>query len=125
MGVFIISPLPPLLSKELRTAGPLRSPGITPSPRYYGPLRHPLVVSRLPGATGYTAYPASALAVQAGRPGPTGMPQGPSGQKVTGYSFRAGVNGGGNEAVQEWLKNAVTAGLLPEKVGEVSTGSGN
>src|SRR5881628_549658 len=61
MGVFIIPPLPPLLSEELRAAGPLRSAGITPPQRYYGPLRHPLVVSRLPGAAGYTAYPASAL----------------------------------------------------------------
>src|SRR3954467_10630215 len=61
MGVFIIPPLPPLLSEELRTAGPLRSAGITPPQRYYGPLRHPLVVSRLPGAAGYTAYPATAL----------------------------------------------------------------
>src|SRR4051794_39138988 len=61
MGVFIISPLPPLLSEELRTAGPLRSTDVTPSQRYYEPLRHPLVVSRLPGAAGYTAYPASAL----------------------------------------------------------------
>src|SRR5689334_10230185 len=61
MGVFIISPLPPVLLEELRTAGPLCSAGITPFPRYYGPLRHPLVVSRFPGAAGYTAYPASAL----------------------------------------------------------------
>src|SRR5262245_19197978 len=62
MGVFIIPPLPPVWSEELRTAGPLRSAGITPFPRYYGPVRHPLVVGRLPGAAGYTAYPASALA---------------------------------------------------------------
>src|SRR5215472_13331729 len=61
MGVFIIPPLPPVLSEELRTAGPLRSAGITPLPSYYGPLRHPLVVGRLPGVAGYTAYPASAL----------------------------------------------------------------
>src|SRR3954447_26139997 len=61
MGVFIIPPLPPMLSEELRTAGPLRSTGVTPLRRYYGPLRHPLVVGRLPGVAGYTAYPASAL----------------------------------------------------------------
>src|SRR5215468_7801631 len=61
MGVFIIPPLPPVLSEELRTAGLLRSPGITPFRRYYEPLRRPLVVSRLPGVAGYTAYPASAL----------------------------------------------------------------
>src|SRR4051794_318790 len=61
MGVFIIPPLPPLSSEELRTAGPLRSAGVTPLRRYDGPLRHPLVVGRLPGAAGYTAYPASAV----------------------------------------------------------------
>ena len=61
MGVFIIPPLPPVWSEELRTAGPLRSAGITPFQRYYEPLRHPLAVGRFPGAAGYTAYPASAL----------------------------------------------------------------
>src|SRR5215468_4308760 len=61
MGVFIIPPLPPVSSEELRTAGPLRSAGVTPLHRYNEPLRHPLVVSRLPGVAGYTAYPASAL----------------------------------------------------------------
>jgi hypothetical protein len=61
MGAFIRAPLPPMVSEELRTAGPLRSTGITPLRRYCGPLRHPLVVSRLPGVAGYTAYPASAL----------------------------------------------------------------
>src|SRR5436190_17162666 len=61
MGVFIIPPLPPVLSEECRTAGLLRSTAITPLQRYYGPIRHPLVVSRLPGVAGYTAYPASAL----------------------------------------------------------------
>ena len=61
MGAFIRAPLPPILSEALRTAGLLRSTGITPSRRYCEPIRHPLVVSRLPGAAGYTAYPASAL----------------------------------------------------------------
>src|SRR5205809_2492885 len=61
MGAFIISPLPAVLMEELRTAGPLRSTGITPLRRYYEPIRHPLVVGRLPGVAGYTAYPASAL----------------------------------------------------------------
>src|SRR3954452_6177547 len=61
MGVFITPLLPPLPSEELRTAGPLRSTGVTPLQRYYGPFRHPLVVGRFPGAAGYTAYPASAL----------------------------------------------------------------
>ena len=60
-GAFLRAPLPPVLMKELRAAGPLRSAGITPPRRYYGPIRHPLVVSRLPGVAGYTAYPASAL----------------------------------------------------------------
>ena len=50
-----------MLSEELRTAGSLRSTGVTPLHRYCEPLRHPLVVSRFPGAAGYTAYPASAL----------------------------------------------------------------
>src|SRR5262245_62679966 len=61
MGVFIIPPLPPVWSEECRTAGLLRSTAITPLQRYYEPIRHPLVVSRLPGVAGYTAYPASAL----------------------------------------------------------------
>src|SRR3954447_26426369 len=70
MGVFIIPPLPPLLSEELRTAGLLRSTDITPLRRYYEPIRHPLVVSRLPGAAGYTAYPASALSGRERRASP-------------------------------------------------------
>src|SRR3954464_1963967 len=61
MGVFIISPLPPMLTEEIRTAGLLRSTGVTPLQRYYEPIRLPLVVSRFPGGAGYTAYPASAL----------------------------------------------------------------
>ena len=39
MGAFVISPLPPVLSEALQTAGPLRSTDITPLPRYYGPIR--------------------------------------------------------------------------------------
>src|ERR1035438_6488100 len=42
MGAFVISPLPPLLFESWQTAGPLRSADITPLPRYYGPLRHPV-----------------------------------------------------------------------------------
>src|ERR1700719_903594 len=61
MGVFVISPLPPVLLEEIRTAGLLRSTGVTPSQRYYEPIRHPLAVGRLPGVAGYTAYPASAV----------------------------------------------------------------
>src|SRR5215467_14614646 len=30
--------------------------GVTPLPRYYGPIRHPLVFDRLPGLAGYTTY---------------------------------------------------------------------
>jgi len=37
MGVFIISPLPPVLSEEIRTAGLLRSTGVTPFRRYCEP----------------------------------------------------------------------------------------
>src|SRR5438309_11820335 len=55
MGAFLISPLPPLLLEPLQTAGPLRSTGITPLPRYYRPSRFPLVIRRLPGVAGYTA----------------------------------------------------------------------
>jgi hypothetical protein len=50
-----------MLSEECRTAGFLRSADITPLQRYYEPIRHPLVVGLFPGATGYEAYPASAL----------------------------------------------------------------
>ena len=56
LGAFLISPLPPLVSKVLQTAGPLPSTGITRLPRYYPPLRHPLVFGRLPGLSGYTTY---------------------------------------------------------------------
>jgi hypothetical protein len=58
-GAFLRAPLPPMLSKELRTAGSLRSTGITPPHHYCGPIRHPLIVGPLPGAAGYRAYPAS------------------------------------------------------------------
>src|ERR1019366_5046447 len=39
-------------------ARPLRSMGVTPFPRYSEPSRHRLAVSRFPGVSGYTAYPA-------------------------------------------------------------------
>jgi hypothetical protein len=61
MSAFIKALLPPVLSEVLRTAGSLRSTDVTPFPRYSGPIRHPLVVGRLPGVAGYTTYPASAL----------------------------------------------------------------
>src|SRR5688572_4724275 len=52
MGAFVISPLPPVLSESLQTAGPLRSIRITGLLRYCGPLRHPLAGRRLPGVAG-------------------------------------------------------------------------
>src|SRR5258708_1640802 len=54
MGAFVISPLPPMLLEPLQNSGPLRSTDITPLLRYYGPVRHPLAVPRLPGFAGYT-----------------------------------------------------------------------
>src|SRR5260370_7848910 len=54
MGAFVISPLPPVLSEPLQTAGSLRSTDVTPLPRYYRPSRIPLAVHRLPGVAGYT-----------------------------------------------------------------------
>ena len=56
MGVFIISPLPPLLTKKPCAAGPLHSTGVTPLQCYYRPSRHRLVFDRFPGAAGYTTY---------------------------------------------------------------------
>jgi hypothetical protein len=38
-----------MLSEESHTVGSLRSVGVTPLPRSYGPLRHPLLFGRLPG----------------------------------------------------------------------------
>ena len=56
IGAFIISPVPPILSKESCTAGPLGSTGVTPLHSYYGPIRHRLVFGRFPGLSGYTTY---------------------------------------------------------------------
>src|SRR6516164_11350162 len=56
MGAFVISPLPPVCWSSCTTAGPLRSTGITPLPRYYWPLRHLLAVRRFPGVFGYTVF---------------------------------------------------------------------
>src|SRR5262245_50651956 len=56
MDAFIISSLPSRLKETLQTAGPPRSMGVTPLPRYYGPVRHPLAFDRLPGFAGYTTY---------------------------------------------------------------------
>lgn len=39
-----------MLPLVLRTAGSPRSTGITPLPRYYGPIRHPLAFDRFPGS---------------------------------------------------------------------------
>jgi hypothetical protein len=49
MGVVVIAPLPPMLSKALRPVGSLGSTGITPLPPYYGPLRPPRVFGCFPG----------------------------------------------------------------------------
>jgi hypothetical protein len=56
MDAFVISSLPSRLKETLQTAGPPRSVGVTPLPRYYGPDRHPLAFDRLPGLAGYTIY---------------------------------------------------------------------
>src|SRR5262245_23512667 len=56
MDAFVISSLPSRLRETLQTAGPPRSMGVTPLPRSYGPVRHPLAFDRLPGLTGYTTY---------------------------------------------------------------------
>jgi len=61
MGAFIMSPLPPMLSKSSCAAGPLCSTGITLCQRSYGPGRHRLAFGRFPGETGYTAYLAPAI----------------------------------------------------------------
>jgi len=55
-GAFIMTPLPPILSEELQTAGPLGSAGITPPHSYFGPIRLPLAFGPFPGVPGYTAY---------------------------------------------------------------------
>lgn len=61
MGAFIISPLLSMLSEEAQTAGSLCSADVTPRPRSYEPLRHPLPFDRFPGCSGYTAYLAPPL----------------------------------------------------------------
>src|SRR5580704_5290778 len=49
MDAFVISSLPSRLKETLQTEGPLCSADVTPHPRSYGPIRHPLVVDRFPG----------------------------------------------------------------------------
>ena len=61
MGAFIMSPLPPMLSKSSCAVRPLRSTGVTPLHHYYEPRRHRLAFGRFPGKTGYTAYLAPAI----------------------------------------------------------------
>ena len=56
-----LRPCLPCCRRNCETAGPLRSAGVTPLPRYYGPIRHPLAFGRLPGVSGYTAYLAPAV----------------------------------------------------------------
>src|SRR6516165_2364315 len=56
IGAFVISPLPPFLIQTACAARPLRSAGVTPFLRYYGPGRHRLAFGRFPGFAGYTAY---------------------------------------------------------------------
>ena len=56
MDAFVISSLPPRLKETLQTEGPLCSAGVTPLPRSYGPIRHPLAFDRLPRFAGYTIY---------------------------------------------------------------------
>jgi len=56
MDAFVISSLPSRLKETLQTAGPPHSTDVTPLPRYYGPIRHPLAFDRLPGLAGYTTY---------------------------------------------------------------------
>ena len=41
-------PCLPSCRRHCEPAGPLRSTGVTPLPRYYGPIRHPLAVHPLP-----------------------------------------------------------------------------
>src|SRR5215467_552213 len=56
IGAFVISPLPSMLSEDHSTVGSLRSAGVSLRLRSYEPLRHPLLFTRFPGITGYTAY---------------------------------------------------------------------
>ncbi|MCY1354136.1 hypothetical protein D9M68_491520 [compost metagenome] len=61
LDAFVISSLPPVLSRKLQTAGPLRSTSVTRLHHYYGPIRHPLAFDPLPGFAGYRAYLAPAI----------------------------------------------------------------
>ncbi len=56
IGAFIISPLPPMLTKTSCAVRLLRSTGVTRLHHYYGPRRHRLVFDRFPGIAGYTTY---------------------------------------------------------------------
>jgi hypothetical protein len=44
----------------MRTVGPLRSAGVTPLRRYFGPVRHPLAFGRLPRFARLDGLPSSA-----------------------------------------------------------------
>jgi hypothetical protein len=54
-------PCLPCRWRRCRPVGLLRSTGITPLPRYYEPVRHPLAFRPLPRDTGYRAYLAPPL----------------------------------------------------------------
>ena len=60
IGAFLISPLPPMSSKSLQTAGPLPPPALPGFTGTTSPSATLSPVSRFPGAAGYTAYLCSA-----------------------------------------------------------------
>jgi hypothetical protein len=55
-GVFVISPLPPFVVREMSTAGCLHSTDVTPLQSYHTPILHPLAFNPLPGVAGYRVY---------------------------------------------------------------------
>ena len=71
MDAFVISSLPSRLKETLQTAGSPRSMGVTPLPRCFGPVRHPLAFDRLPGLAGYTTYLAPVISHRGERASPT------------------------------------------------------
>ena len=55
-GRLCIPSLPSLWSETALTAGSPRSTAVTPLPRYYGPILHPLAFDHFPGLAGYRIY---------------------------------------------------------------------